>query len=170
MTGRLGRRAALATATTAALGLSGALTGCTASSGESSARTGSRTGSSGVAVDPDLAALDRAATLSRQLLTEAGAGGAAADPGGRLAALHTAHLTALAGALPSTRTPVPSTSSAPTAAPLTWPDLRRHETAAQRELAHLAFAARSGAVASLLASMSAGIAAGLASRARASAP
>jgi hypothetical protein len=108
--------------------------------------------------DPDRVALDRAVAITTGLLAQLAKPGI--DPGGRFAALHTAHLAAL------DRAAGPSASAAPTpgrALPaLPGPRaLRKHELAAQRELAHLAREAASGALARLLACMSAGIAAHL---------
>jgi hypothetical protein len=110
--------------------------------------------------DPDRVALDRAVVLTTALLAEFGDGAPGLDPGGRFAALHTAHLAALTAAAG------PSASASPSlAVPAPRPTrarLRRREAAAQRELARLAEAAESGALARLFASMSAGIAARLA--------
>ncbi len=107
--------------------------------------------------DPDRVALDRAVTITTTLLAELSN---APDPGGQLAALHTAHLTALDRAAGPSAAATPS--PLPPAGRITRQRLRRLEGAAQRELAHLAQEAASGALARLLASMSAGIAAHLA--------
>jgi hypothetical protein len=139
-----------------------ALTGCTPDSSTSSSNAPSPTPSAATgaaAPDPDREALDRALTLSEGLLEQARRR-PRVDPGGRFAALHTAHLAALARAAgPS---PSPSTSARGIPALPGPRALRAQEAAAQRELAHLAQEAASGALARLLASMSAGIAAHLA--------
>jgi hypothetical protein len=153
--------------TTAGVSVLG-LGGCTSeASTPPPGRTTSSSATAGAAVpDPDRAALDRAVAITTSLLAELAEGATASDsghdpdPGGRFLALHTAHLAALdraAGATPS-----PSPSAEPPAERTTRPLLRRHEAGAQRELAHLAQEAASGALARLLASMSAGIAAHLA--------
>ena len=111
-------------------------------------------------------ALDRAVAITTSLLAELGEALTASDsrldpdPGGRFLDLHTAHLAALDRAAGATTSPGP-TPELPTER-TTRPRLRRHEAGAQRELAHLAQEAASGALARLLASMSAGIAAHLA--------
>ena len=116
------------------------------------------------APQPDQLAVDRATELSGLLLAEVQGAAPGIDPGGRFAALHTAHLTTLARATAASDSAAPSpTAPAP---PATRARLRRRELAAQRELAHLAAEAESGALARLLASMSAGIAAHLATSGR----
>lgn len=113
--------------------------------------------------DPDLVALDRAVELSRTLLAEAVGAEPGADPGRRLAALHTVHLTALDMASSSSSSSPSPELAAPARTP-TRKQIRRRELAAQRELAHLAIEVESGALARLVASMSAGIAAHLVDR------
>ena len=154
----------MTTAGFAVLGLGG----CT--SDDSTPPTGSAASSSATTdaavPDPDRVALDRAREITTTLLEELTEALTAsdtrpdADPGGLLLALHTAHLAALdhaAGATASA-SPTPELPAGRT----TRARLRRHEAGAQRELAHLAQEAASGALARLLASMSAGIAAHLA--------
>jgi hypothetical protein len=147
-----------------------ALSGCTSEGSEPSGSSSSPAAppsSTAASTDPDRAALDRAAALSSELLTQVTGAGAAVDPGGRLAALHTAHLEALAEATGATASPTTSPSASPSNPPQhqgvkrSGARLRRQELSAQRELAGLAVAAESGAVARMLASMSAGIAAGV---------
>lgn len=123
--------------------------------------------------DPDRVALDRAREITTTLLAELTGALTAPDsrpdpdPGGRFLDLHTAHLTALERASGDSASDSSSASSASPTPELptvrtTRRLLRRHETAAQRELAHLGQEAASGALARLLASMAAGIAAHLA--------
>ena len=106
--------------------------------------------------DPDRVALDRAVAITSDLLSQLGKPGL--DPGGRFAALHTTHLAALDRAAGTSAPPTPDTGLPVAVGPRAF---RRHELAAQRELAHLAQEAASGALARLLASMSAGSAAHL---------
>jgi hypothetical protein len=152
------------TAGAAVLGLGG----CTSESSTPSpdqAPSSSATTATG-APDPDRVALDRAVQLTTTLLAEltealtASDSSLDPDPGGRFLALHTTHLQALNRAAGATASASP-TPQLPTVR-TTRPRLRRHEAGAQRELAHLAQEAASGALARLLASMSAGIAAHLA--------
>jgi hypothetical protein len=158
------RRTAVTASGVAVLGL----TGCTADEPASSHGTASARGSTAtetvtgtVATDPDQVALDRAIAVTSSLLALLEAGPAALDPAGRLAAMHTAHLRVLQEATSSgTPSTPPSTPSVRTDAQR----LRRHELGARRELAALAQAAESGALARVLASMSAGIAALLSHR------
>ena len=153
------RRTALTASGIAAL----ALVGCTADGQAASSTPGgstSSTASQGAAPQPDQLAVDRATELSRLLLAEAEAATPGIDPGGSFAALHSAHLAALERASGGSYSGAPSPT--PTGPPATRARLRRRELAAQRELAHLAAEAESGALARLLASMSAGIAAHLA--------
>jgi len=153
------RRAAVAASGTAALGLAG----CTsdASSGTSlPPRSSGSSASETPPADPDLVALDRAVTITTALLTSLEAAPPGLDPGGRLAALHVAHLDALRKATGTEATP----ATVPAGPRLTRTRLRRREIGAQRELAGLALAAESGALARLFASMSAGVAAALAGR------
>jgi hypothetical protein len=151
-----------------------ALTGCTTDGSAPPVASSGSVGPSGASPagttpgpDADRAALDRAVSLSTDLLTIATDGGPSVDPGGRLAGLHTAHLAALAEATGGSPTASVSPSSGTTTEPVpssarrARARLRRRELAAQRELVGLAVAAESGAVARLLASMSAGIAAHL---------
>lgn len=77
--------------------------------------------------------------------------------------MHSAHLDALQVATGASATPTAPVQAAP---PLTPARLRRRELRAQGELARLAVAAESGALARVLASMSAGIAAAMAGRDR----
>ena len=153
------RRSAMAASGAAALGLAGCTTDEPASS-SSAASASSSTATETTAPEPDRVALDRAVELTAGLI----AGLAGADPvldtGGRLAAIHEAHLAALQEAAGTTFTPLPS----PPGRRLTAARLRRRELNAQRELARLAQAAESGALARVFASMSAGIAAGLSHR------
>jgi hypothetical protein len=115
------------------------------------------------AADPDEVALDRAVTITGDLLAALDGAPPGLDPAGRLTALHTAHLEALHDATGATATP---TAPLPAGAGLTAARLRRRELRAQRELARLAMAAQSGALARVFASMSAGIAAAIAGRDR----
>ena len=162
------RRSAVTASGFAALGLAG----CTADEPESSpgsapattstpTSTATETVTGTGAADPDQVALDRAMALTAALLVALEGAQPVLDPGGRLAALHAAHLGALQEATASseTPTPLPAPSGRMTAA-----RLRRRELQAQRELAKLAQSAESGALARVLASMSAGIAAGLSHR------
>lgn len=154
------RRAVVAASGAGALGLAG----CTADGSTStSAPTGPGESSTDEAepaqpADPDQVALDRAVAITTALLTALEASPPELDPAGRLAALHAAHLGVLQEATGSTSTPSPPGNR------LTPARLRRRELRAQRELARLAQAAESGALARLFASMSAGIAAGLSHR------
>jgi hypothetical protein len=141
-----------------------ALAGCSgdgsgpAGAGPSSPQT--TTTSTAATPDPDRVALERAFAITTGLVADLAAANPVVDVGGELAQIHAAHLTALqaaAGAVAPTAEP-----TAPSA--LTPARLRRRELAAQRELATLARAADSGALARLFASMSAGIAAGLSHR------
>jgi hypothetical protein len=143
----------------AALGLAGCTTDEPASS--SRAASPSSTATETTAPDPDQAALDRAVALTAGLVAGLAEASPVIDPGGRLAAIHQAHLAALeeAGATTSV-TPSPGSPGRR----LTPTLLRRRELNAQRELARLAQAAESGALARVFASMSAGIAAGLSHR------
>lgn len=102
-------------------------------------------------IDPDVALVGGVVdelTRARAIATTAGA----AD----LVALHDAHLEALDGATGSVEaSPSPSTSPPASTAPGRARDLWRHERALQARLVEAAVAARSGALAALLASMSA---------------
>lgn len=154
----------MTTAGVAALGLGGCTSdGSTPSSGQSPSSSAT---TAAAEPDPDRVALDRAVAITTGLLAELVEAVTASDsrldpdPGGRFLALHTAHLAALDRAAGTTTSPGP-TPELPTER-TTRPRLRRHEAGAQRELAHLAQEAASGALARLLASMSAGIAAHLA--------
>jgi hypothetical protein len=161
---RATRRAAVTTAGVAVVGLGG----CTseASTPSSGQAPSSSSTTSAAEADPDRVALDRAVEITTTLLAELAEAVSASDsrldpdPGGRFLALHTAHLAALDRAAGATASASP-TPDLPTEH-TTRPRLRRHEAGAQRELAHLAQEAASGALARLLASMSAGIAAHLA--------
>jgi len=153
------RRAAVTAYGAAAL----TLTACTADRpGATSAATGPgvSTATGAGSTDPDRAALDRATALTVTMLAEAQGAGPRADPGGRLAELHRAHLAALQTADQAASeepSPLPHTAGRSTPA-----RLRRHEVRTQRELARLAEQASSGPLARLFASMSAGVAAHLA--------
>jgi hypothetical protein len=156
------RRSAVTASGLAALGLSACTTDqpsrpSDAGSGSTSGATATVTPSA--AADPDRAALDEAIALTSSLIAGLAGADPGIDPGGRLAAIHQAHLTALQDAAGST-TPSP----APSGGKLSPARLRRRELNAQRELARLALAAESGALARVFASMSAGIAAGLSHR------
>jgi hypothetical protein len=143
----------------AALGLAG----CTADEPESSSSAGSPSTTDATEVaapDPDRVALERATALTASLLAGLSGANPVIDPSGRLAAMHSAHLTALQEAAGTTMTPLPS----PPGSRLTAARLRRRELSAHRELARLAQASESGALARVLASMSAGIAAHLSHR------
>jgi hypothetical protein len=153
------RRAAVAASGVAALGLAGCTTGESGSPSTTTSASASSSTEPSATTDPDRAALDRAAEVTAGLLAQVQDAGPSLDPGRRLTNLHQAHLAALEEADGA------SASSAPVPPPpgrLARGQLRRHELAAQRELAMLAEAAQSGALARLLASMSAGIAAHLA--------
>ena len=152
------RRAVVAAPGVAALGLAG----CTAdesTSSSSSASPSATTATEAAAPDPDRVALDRAVTITAGLIAGLANASPVIDPARRLAAMHVAHLAALQGAVGASFPP-----ASPPGRPLTAAQLRRRELNAQRELAHLAQEAESGALARVLASMSAGIAAGLAHR------
>jgi hypothetical protein len=114
-----------------------------------------------VAADPDQVALDRAVAISTDLLVALEGVPPGLDPSGRLAAMHSAHLDALQDA-----TGASATAPVPVGPRLTPARLRRRELRAQAELARLAVAAESGALARVFASMSAGIAAAIAGRDR----
>ena len=129
-------------------------------SSSSPTSTASSTETGPVVPDPDRVALERAVELTSGLLAGLADARPAVDVGGRLTAVHEAHLTALQEAAGATFTPLPAAPGRP----LTAARLRRRELSAQRELARLAADARSGALARVFASMSAGIAAGLAHR------
>ena len=140
-----------------------AVAACTADDPTASSTPGGSTSSTATQAaeaQPDQVAVDRATELSGLLLADVQGAAPGVDPGGRLAALHTAHLGTLARASADSGSSAPS-PTAPAAA-ATRARVRRRELAAQRELAHLAAEAESGALARLLASMSAGIAAHLA--------
>jgi hypothetical protein len=157
------RRSAVTASGLAALGLAACTSGQpSGSSGAASGSTSSATGTvtPSAAADPDRVALDRAIAITAGLISGLAAADPVIDPGGRLAAIHEAHLAALQDAAGSTLTPSPG----PPGGKLTAARLRRRELNAQRELARLALAADSGALARVLASMSAGIAAGLSHR------
>lgn len=154
----------MTTAGVAVLGLAGCTTHGSTPSSEPAASSPAATDA--VVPDPDRVALDRAREVTTTLLAELTEALTASDsrpdpdPGGRFLALHTAHLAALdrAGGESASASPTPELPTVRTTRRL----LRTHEAAAQRELAHLAQEAASGALARLLASMSAGIAAHLA--------
>jgi hypothetical protein len=156
------RRAVVAASGAAALGLAGCTSdGATSTppptgSGESSA-------TEPAAADPDQVALDRAVTITTDLLVALEGAPPGLDPARRLATLHTAHLEALQDATDASATP---SAPVPVGPRLTAARLRRRELRAQGELARLAVAAESGALARLFASMSAGIAAAIAGRVR----
>jgi hypothetical protein len=154
------RRAAVTASGIGVLALS-ACTGDRSGTPSSDGLTGAASPStSDPALDPDRVALDRAIALTAGLLAETEEAGPTVDPGGRLAALHRSHLTALEAAAGATLSPEPVPRDPGRL--VTRARLRRHEASAQRELATLALDAASGALARLLASMSAGIAAHLA--------
>jgi hypothetical protein len=154
------RRAVVAASGVASLGLAG----CT-SDGSSSTPpptgSGESSASEPVAADPDQVALDRAVAISTDLLVALEGVPPGLDPAGRLAAMHSAHLDALQDA-----TGASATAPVPVGPRLTPARLRRRELRAQAELARLAVAAESGALARVFASMSAGIAAAIAGRDR----
>ena len=156
------RRALVATSGAATLGLAG----CT-SDGSTSRPPPTGPGESSAtelaAADPDQVALDRAVTITADLLAALEGAPPGLDPAGRLTALHAAHLEALHEATGATATP---TVPVPAGIVLTPARLRRRELRAQRELARLAVAAESGALARVFASMSSGIAAAVAGRVR----
>ena len=155
------RRSAMAASGAAALGLAGCTTDEPASSSSAAASSpSSSTATETTAPDPDRAALDRAVALTAGLIAGLAEANPVIDTGGRLAAIHQAHLAALAGSGAHHRHAPPS----PPGRRLTAALLRRRELNAQRELARLAQAAESGALARVFASMSAGIAAGLSHR------
>jgi hypothetical protein len=137
------------------------LAGCTAGNPGAPSSPGPEPGPSATegAPDPDREALVRATELTAALLAATRAAGSRVDPGRRLQALHRAHLAALREA--AGPAPKPAPAPPPPAGLRTRAGLRRAELRAQRELARLAGAAGSGALARLLASMSAGIAAHL---------
>ena len=157
---RATRRAALAASAAAVAGLA-ACTSESSSPAAESPTTGAATGSPATngSADPDRVLLDEAANLSAAMLIEARNAGPRLDPGGRWADLHRTHLEAIGQALGPSASPVPR--SLP---PRRWTEakLRRLESRAQRELARMAGAAQSGALARMFASMSAGVAAHLA--------
>ena len=156
------RRAVVAASGAATLGLAG----CT-SDGSSSTPPPTGSGESSAtepaSADPDQVALDRAVAITTDLLVALEGAPPGLDPTGRLAAMHSAHLDALQVATGASATPTAPVQAAP---PLTPARLRRRELRAQGELARLAVAAESGALARVLASMSAGIAAAMAGRDR----
>ena len=156
------RRAVVAASGAASLGLAG----CT-SDGSSSTPPPTGSGESSAtepaSADPDQVALDRAVAITTDLLVALEGAPPGLDPTGRLAAMHSAHLDALQVATGASATPTAPVQAAP---PLTPARLRRRELRAQGELARLAVAAESGALARVLASMSAGIAAAMAGRDR----
>ncbi len=154
---RAGRRATVTATGVAVLGLAG----CTDDAAPGPGGAGpsvTSTPTTAADPDPDRVALDRAVALTTGLLDTLGATARPLDPGGRFAAMHTAHLAVLAAAAGA------SESGSPRGLPaiVGVPAFRRREAAAQRELAHLAREVGSGALARLLAAMSAGIAAHLA--------
>ena len=152
------RRAVVAAPGVAALGLAG----CTAdepASSSSSASPSTTTATEAAVPDPDRVALDRAVAITAGLIAGLAEATPVIDPARRLAAMHAAHLAALQEAVGASFPP-----ASPPGRPLTAAQLRRRELNAQRELAHLAQEAESGALARVLASMSAGIAAGLSHR------
>ncbi len=156
------RRAVVAASGAAALGLAG----CT-SDGSSSTPPPTGSGESSAteppAADPDQVALDRAVAITTSLLVALEGAPPGLDPAGRLAAMHSAHLGALQDAPGVSATP---STPVPVGGRLTPARLRRRELRAQAELARLAVAAESGALARVFASMSAGIAAALADQDR----
>jgi hypothetical protein len=157
------RRSAMAASGAAALGLAGCTTDEPASSSSAASTSSSPSSSTApetTAPDPDQAALDRAVALTAGLIAGLAEARAVVDPDGRFAAIHQAHLAALEEAGATSATPSPS----PPGRRLTATRLRRRELNAQRELARLAQAAESGALARVFASMSAGLAAGLSHR------
>jgi hypothetical protein len=152
------RRAVVAASGAAALGLSN----CTSDGSTSTPPPTASSATSATepaAADPDQVALDRAVAITTDLLLALEEAPPGLDPAGRLAALHAAHLEALLDATGASATP---TVPVPAGPPLTPARLRRRELQAQSELARLAVAAESGALARVFASMSAGIAAALA--------
>jgi hypothetical protein len=150
----------------AVLGLAGC-TGDADSGREGAGASASPSPTAASEPDPDRVALDRAVTITTTLLDELTTAALSSDsrddldPDGRFTALHTTHLAALDRAAGSSASPTPDSGLPVAVGPRAF---RRHELAAQRELAHLAEEAASGALARLLASMSAGIAAHLSAR------
>ena len=114
----------------AALGLAGCTTDEPASS-SSAASASSSTATETTAPEPDRVALDRAVELTAGLIAGLAGANPVLDTGGRLAAIHEAHLAALQEAAGTTFTPLPS----PPGRRLTAARLRRRELNAQRELA-----------------------------------
>lgn len=155
------RRSAVTASGLVALGLAG----CTADSPSSSSGASSpsaTTATETVRPDPDRLALEQAFATSAALLAAIEEASPQVDIGGRFAALHSAHLSALRRAAGAT---APTTDATPHASgDLTAKGLRKREVSAQRELARLAQQVASGSLSRLLASMSAGIAAGLSRR------
>ena len=152
------RRAVVAASGAAALGLAS----CTSDGSTSTpppTGSGESSATEPAAADPDQVALDRAVAITTDLLVALEGAPPGLDPAGRLTALHTAHLEALHDATGASATP---TAPVPAGPPLTPARLRRRELRAQRELARLAVAAESGALARVFARMSAGIAAAVA--------
>ena len=152
------RRAVVAASGAAALGLAS----CTSDGSTSTpppTGSGESSATEPAAADPDQVALDRAVAITTDLLVALEGAPPGLDPAGRLTALHTAHLEALHDATGASATP---TAPVPAGPPLTPARLGRRELRAQRELARLAVAAESGALARVFASMSAGIAAAVA--------
>ena len=142
------------------------LAGCTSDGSTSTpppTGSGESSATEPAAADPDQVALDRAVAITTDLLAALEGAPPGLDPAGRLAALHTAHLEALHDATGASATP---TAPVPAGTRLTPARLRRRELRAQGELARLAVAAESGALARVFASMSAGIAAAMAGRDR----
>jgi hypothetical protein len=154
------RRATFAATGAAALGLGGC-TGETPTNSRGATATGSTAATDAAAPDPDRFALDRAAAITVGLIAELAAATPVIDVGGRLAAIHAAHLAVLEEVAGGSLASSPDVVAG---GPLTLRRLRRRELNAQRELARLARTAESGALSRVLASMSAGIAAGLSHR------
>ena len=157
------RRAVVAASGAATLGLAG----CT-SDGSSSTPPPTGSGESSAtepaAADPDQVALDRAVAITTGLLVALEGAPPGLDPAGRLAAMHYGAPGRTAGR--DGRVRDPDRAGPGGRRRLTPARLRRRELRAQGELARLAVAAESGALARVFASMSAGIAAAMAGRDR----
>lgn len=142
---RLARRTALGTVAGAVAGVV-VLAGCEGNGSEPGDMD-----APAAEADPDVALVDGVlAELTRVRAIASSAG--VPD----VVALHDAHLEALSGARTSpSASPSASTSPPPTPGSVRVHDLWRHERALQGRLVEAAVAARSGALAALLASMSA---------------
>lgn len=155
---RATRRATVTATGAAVLGLAGC-TDDAAPGAQGTGPTSSPTTTTTGGPDLDRVALDRAVVLTTGLLDLLAAGDRPLDPGGRFAAMHTEHLAVLDEATGSSESASPTRGVPVVVGPSAF---RRRESAAQRELAHLAQEVASGALARMLAAMSAGIAAHLA--------